>query len=119
MTKVIARGMFLVGLGVLLALSGCKTHNEKPPPAKLPTQDTRGTFGSESCPNRVPVNSNAVVAIYYDAAGNQVGNPKIIEDLWGTTVKNMCETAPPPEPTGGCGALCVVVINGVGYCRKC
>jgi hypothetical protein len=101
-TKVVVRGTWLVGFCLLLSLAGCA--------------ETRGKFGSGACATKVPVNANAVVAVYYDKLGNQVGTR--IEDLYDTSDKKMCEDYVPQQP-GACGSYCTVVINGQAHCYKC
>jgi hypothetical protein len=63
----------------------------------------RGEFGKQACvdSDRIAVYSNAVSAIYFDAAGKQIGLRA--EELQGTEHDKMC---PSPPPSGG----------GVGVC---
>jgi hypothetical protein len=128
-TTHMARTLVLLLAGLLLTgAAGCQ-QQDSTPSEKQETSgrkevgpespSTRGKFGAASCTSaeRVDVDATAVIALYYDEAGNVLGSGA--EDLWDTSDKKMCLTTKPPGP-GGCGAgRCSIIISGTEYCRKC
>jgi|SoiMethySBSTD1v2_1073268.scaffolds.fasta_scaffold535496_2 hypothetical protein len=102
-TRLLKRGLGLLLLG--LFLTGC---------------ESRGQFGQDACSNneRTPVGGTAVLAVYYDQNGVEVGTDG--EALKGTTDNTMCPAPPPPGP-GPCptGKCPVTISSGKTYCIPC
>jgi hypothetical protein len=79
----------------------------------------RGQFGPDACDKneRAAVGGTAVLAIYFDKNGKEVGTDG--EALHGTKKNTMCPAPPPPGP-GPCGpGKCAVVVYGKSYCVPC
>lgn len=103
--------ILLIGIAASIAATGCAN---------------RGQFTKAACDvdKREGVPSGAVLAIYYDLAGNPLpGNPSGTpgEDLKGTKKNKMCPALIEAGP-GGCSPKppwCKVPVNGVNYCVRC
>jgi hypothetical protein len=105
-TKLNFRSSTFVLLGLCLAAAGC---------------ENRGTWGSKACPSadRVDVGQQAVLAVYYDKDGNQVGTAG--ESLPYTENNRMCPALEKEPGPGPCApGACAVTIPGTGktYCVK-
>jgi hypothetical protein len=108
-TSMVQRGLSILSVGILFATGACTT---------------RGTFGNGSCSSPVDVYADAVSAIYYDKAGNPLGDRA--EDLTGTLQNKMCPTPAPhsisssdPSACTPPPGYCAKTIAGKTYCLRC